>query len=210
MRKLLQMLMAILIGGSMANMSQAKEDEAKHKTAVFAGGCFWCVESEFQERDGIIAVVSGYTGGTVENPRYEQVVSKTTGHVEAVEVVYDPAKINYNQLLKIYWSSIDPTDDGGQFYDRGSQYETVIFYGNEEEKAQAEASKAEISKRLGASVATRIEPRQKFYKAEEAHQDYYLKNPIHYNAYVLGSGRKKKIKEIYKGKLPAEDIAGHK
>lgn len=207
MRKILYMALSLLVVGGIMQQVQAEEDKApveNSKTAIFAGGCFWCIESEFQEREGVLSVVSGYTGGVTENPRYEEVITKKTGHVEAVEVSYDPAKIKFEELLEVFWSSIDPTDEGGQFYDRGSQYETVIFYADDAEKNTAESSKAHIAKMIGKTIATRIEPRKVFYKAEEAHQDYYLKNPIHYNAYVLGSGRKKKIKNVYDGVLPVD------
>ena len=170
---------------------------AETKTAIFAGGCFWCMESEFQTKPGIISVTSGYTGGAKDDARYDKVSAKKTGHVEAVEVAYDPATVNYAALLDIYWSNIDPTDGGGQFYDRGPQYATVIYYDSDEEKAQAEASKEKIAAKLGKPIAVRIEPRQPFYAAEAEHQDYFETNPTHYNAYVKGSGRKEKIKAIY-------------
>lgn len=172
--------------------------QAETKTAIFAGGCFWCMESEFQTKDGVVSVTSGYTGGSKEDARYDKVSAKKTSHVEAVEIAYDPAKVDYQALLAIFWSNIDPTDDGGQFYDRGPQYATVIYYGDDTEKQLAEASKASISQKLGKPVATRIAPRQPFYVAEAEHQDYFQTNPVHYNAYVKGSGRKEKIKAIYK------------
>jgi peptide-methionine (S)-S-oxide reductase len=172
--------------------------EAKEAKAVFAGGCFWCMESEFQDQDGISAVVSGYTGGAEKDPTYAQVSAHKTSHVEAVEVTYDPTKVSYEKLLDIYWGNIDPTDAGGQFYDRGAQYATVIFYGNEEEKKLAEASKEKVEKKLGKKVATRIEPVQAFYPAEAEHQDFYQTNPGHYNRYVAGSGRKEKLKDIWR------------
>lgn len=192
-------LLLILMGVFMTTTAQAET-----KTAIFAGGCFWCIESEFQTRDGILAVTSGYTGGSKEDARYDKVSAKKTQHVEAVEVLYDPSKMTYRNLLDIYWGSIDPTDAGGQFYDRGPQYETVIFYGNDEEKKLAEASKEALAKRLGKPIATRIEARSEFYTAEAEHQDYFETNPLHYNAYVKGSGRKEKIKAIY-GADKAED-----
>ena len=181
--------MGVLFMSSMSN--------AKTATAIFAGGCFWCMESEFQEKPGISAVVSGYTGGDEKTARYELVSAKKTDHVEAVEVTYDPAKVSYQQLLEIYWGNIDPTDSGGQFYDRGKHYQTVIFYGSDEEKNLAEASKARVEIKLGKKVATRIEPRKPFFAAENEHQDFYQTNPGHYNRYVEGSGRKEKLKEIW-------------
>ncbi|MCE2926742.1 MAG: peptide-methionine (S)-S-oxide reductase MsrA [Rickettsiales bacterium] len=170
---------------------------AKTATAIFAGGCFWCMESEFQEKPGISSVVSGYTGGDEKTARYDLVSSKKTDHVEAVEVTYDPASVSYQQLLDIYWGNIDPTDSGGQFYDRGAHYATVIFYGSDEEKKLAEASRARVEAKLGKSVATRIEPRKAFYTAETEHQDFYKTNSGHYNRYVEGSGRKEKLKQIW-------------
>ena len=178
-------------------MSVPAHANAKEAKAIFAGGCFWCMESEFQEENGISSVVSGYTGGKEENPTYAQVSAHKTSHVEAVEVTYDPSKVSYARLLDIYWGNIDPTDAGGQFYDRGAQYATVIFYANEEEKKPAEASKEKVEKKLGKKVATRIEPVQTFYPAEDEHQDYYKTNPGHYNRYVTGSGRKEKLKDIW-------------
>ena len=188
--KIIWMLMGAMIMSSSAQASEAK--------AIFAGGCFWCMESEFQEQGGISSVVSGYTGGKEINPTYEQVSAHKTGHVEAVEVTYDPAKVSYQKLLDIYWGNIDPTDAGGQFYDRGAQYATVIYYGNEEEKKLAEASKEKVEKKLGKPVVTRIEPAQVFYPAEAEHQDFYQTNSGHYNRYVAGSGRKDKLKTIWK------------
>jgi methionine-S-sulfoxide reductase len=166
-------------------------------TAIFAGGCFWCMESEFQEQPGVVSVVSGYTGGDAASARYDMVSAKKTQHVEAVEVAYDPAKTSYQRLLDIYWGNIDPTDAGGQFYDRGAHYATVIYYGSDEEKALAEASKAKAEAKLGKPVATRIEQRKPFYAAEAEHQDFYKTNSGHYERYVAGSGRKEKLKDIW-------------
>lgn len=165
--------------------------------AIFAGGCFWCTEAEFSGTQGVISVTSGYTGGHVANPTYEQVISKKTGHAEAVEVVYDPAKVSYEKLLDIYWSNIDPTDAGGQFHDRGDSYRTAIFYTTEEQKQLAEASREEAARKLGSPIATKIEKAAIFYPAEEYHQDYSKKNPMHYNAYKYGSGREEKLEKIW-------------
>lgn len=172
----------------------AHAGEAK---AVFAGGCFWCMESEFEHTDGVIAVTSGYIGGDAKDANYEAVSSHKTQHVEAVEVTYDPTKIDYAKLLKVYWGNIDPTDAGGQWYDRGAQYSTVIYYGNDEEKKLAEASKEEVAKKLGKTIATRIEPVTPFYPAEDYHQNYYKTNTAHYEAYAKGSGRKEKLKKLW-------------
>lgn len=159
--------------------------------ATFAGGCFWCMVKPFDSYDGIEKVVSGYTGGTVPNPTYEQVCSNATGHYEAVQITYDPEKFSYEQLLDIFWLNIDPTDEEGQFFDKGSSYQTAIFYHNENQREKAEKSKAALdaSGRFPKKIATKILPASEFYEAEEYHQDYYKKNPGHYNRYFVGSGR---------------------
>lgn len=159
--------------------------------ATFAGGCFWCMVKPFDSYDGIESVVSGYTGGHVENPTYEMVCSNATGHYEAVQITFDPSIFPYEQLLEIFWANIDPTDDNGQFFDRGSSYQTAIFYHSEEQRVLAEQSKADLdaSNKFPVKVATKILPASTFYPAEEYHQDYYKKNPAHYNRYYVGSGR---------------------
>ncbi len=164
---------------------------SEYKKANFAGGCFWCMVQPFDEKDGIISVVSGYTGGHTENPTYEEVCSNTTGHTEAVQITYDPDIVSYKELVDIYWQQTDPTDASGQFVDRGDSYRPVIFYGNEEEKKIAEASKKQLdeSGRFNDPVVTSIEERKTFYPAEEYHQDFYKKNSAHYKKYRQGSGR---------------------
>lgn len=171
----------------------------KYEQAVFAGGCFWCMEPAFQNTDGVIDVVSGYTGGASEGPTYEEVSSGRTGHYEAIQVTYDPSKAKYAQLLDIFWSQIDPTDAGGQFADRGSQYKTAIFYTTPEQKRIAEASKKalEASGKFDKSVATEILEASEFYPAEEYHQDYYQKEPAHYKVYKEASGRGPFIKKVW-------------
>lgn len=161
------------------------------KTAVFAGGCFWCMVKPFDSLDGIEQVLSGYTGGHVENPTYEEVCSGTTGHTEAVEITYDPSKMSYEELVNIYWQQTDPTDASGQFADRGDSYRPVIFYENAEEKAIAEQSKRELdaSGRFTKPIVVSIEERETFYPAEDYHQDFYKKNNAHYTRYRKGSGR---------------------
>lgn len=171
--------------------------------ATFAGGCFWCMVKPFDSYEGIEKVESGYTGGHVENPTYEQVCSNTTGHYEAVQITFDPEKFTYDQLLEIFWMNIDPTDDNGQFFDRGSSYQTAIFYHSEEQLEKAESSKNELnaSGKFNVKIATKILPATEFYAAEEYHQDYYKKNPAHYNRYFVGSGRAafvEKMKEVLK------------
>lgn len=169
-----------------------------HKAlATFAGGCFWCMVEPFDERPGIINVVSGYTGGTIENPTYEQVCSNQTGHVEAVQITYDPQQMPYEQLVNTFWQQIDPTDPGGQFNDRGESYQTVIFYHDEEQRGIAEKSKQELeaSGKFKKPIVTKITPAKTFYPAEEAHQDYYKKRAFHYGLYKKGSGREDFIKD---------------
>ena len=174
----------------------------RYTTATFAGGCFWCMEPPFENTEGVIDVVAGYTGGHLENPTYEQVVSGTTGHYEAVLVTYDPEKVTYKQLLDVFWHQIDPTDDGGQFADRGTQYFTAIFYHNKEQKEQAEESRKALdaSDIFDKPVVTAILPAETFYRAEEYHQDYYKKNVMQYSMYKIGSGRVDFINETWKGK----------
>jgi methionine-S-sulfoxide reductase len=165
------------------------------KTAVFAGGCFWCMEPPFEGLDGVLSVVSGYTGGDVVNPSYEQVSGGGTGHAEAVLVTYEPARVSYQQLLDTFWRNIDPTDGTGQFVDRGDQYRPAIFYLDAEQRQLAEASKnaLEASGRFASifkrKLAVEITPAGPFYTAEEYHQDYYKKNPLRYDYYRWGSGR---------------------
>jgi peptide methionine sulfoxide reductase msrA/msrB len=159
--------------------------------ATFAGGCFWCVEAPFEKIAGVASVVSGYTGGHKENPTYEEVSAGTTGHLEAVQISYDPTKIGYDELLNVFWRTFDPTDAGGSFYDRGTQYTSAIFYHSDEQKALAEASKMALdeSGRFDEPIVTPIRPAETFYLAEVYHQDYYKKNPLHYHQYRSGSGR---------------------
>jgi peptide methionine sulfoxide reductase msrA/msrB len=177
------------------------------RTAVFAGGCFWCTEADFEKVPGVIEAVSGYTGGLVPNPTYEQVSAGGTGHVEAVEVTYDPATVSYGQLLTWFWRHIDPTDAGGQFVDRGAHYRSAIFYADEEQRRLAEASKEQLaaSGRFETPVVTEILPLDTFYRAEEYHQDYYKKNPVRYRFYRFNSGRDQFLEKIW-GKQSPEAI----
>ncbi|MGE8037109.1 peptide-methionine (S)-S-oxide reductase MsrA [Lysinibacillus sp. NPDC093692] len=160
--------------------------------ATFAGGCFWCMVKPFDETLGIESVISGYTGGHVVNPTYEQVCSETTGHLEAVQIQFDDELYSYEQLLETFWTLIDPTDAGGQFYDRGESYTTAIFYHNDEQRELAERSKADLqaSGKFDKPIAVKILPASSFYPAETYHQYYYKKNPMHYERYAVGSGRK--------------------
>jgi peptide-methionine (S)-S-oxide reductase len=165
--------------------------------AVFAAGCFWCVESDFAEIPGVIATASGYAGGKEKNPTYEQVSAGRTGHAEVVEVVYDPARVSYEQLLDFYWHHVDPFTADRQFCDVGSQYRPVIFYQNDEEKRLAEESKARIEARFKKPVAVQIVPFTTFYKAEEYHQDYSEKNWVRYCTYRAGCGRDRRLEQIW-------------
>ncbi len=164
--------------------------------ATFAGGCFWCIEAAFEKIEGVLEAVSGYTGGKTDNPTYEEVSTGKTGHYEAVEILFDPDIVSYDDLLAIFWKNIDPTDSGGQFVDRGSQYQTAIFYHNNEQKLIAEKSKEKLenSGEYNKEIVTEIIPATKFFPAEEYHQNYYQKNPINYQLYNLGSGRAEYIK----------------
>jgi peptide-methionine (S)-S-oxide reductase len=167
--------------------------------ATFAGGCFWCTEADFDKIPGVISTTSGYIGGTVVNPTYNQVSSGKTGHVEAVQVRFDPAKTSYAKLLAAFWPTIDPLTANGQFCDHGPQYRSVIFYHDAEQKREAEASKAELeaSRRFNQPIVTEILPATEFYPAEEYHQDYYLKNPIRYKYYRSNCGRDARLAEVW-------------
>ncbi len=172
---------------------------ANEETAIFGGGCFWCMEPPFEQLDGVIEVVAGYTGGSEEDADYKKVSSGRTDHFEAVRVIYDPGKISYKELVETFWRQVDPTDDGGQFADRGGHYRTAIFYGSEEQRAVAEQSRKELdeSKIFDRPVVTAILPAKPFYLAEEYHQDYYLKNVVHYSLYKKGSGRQPFIERVW-------------
>lgn len=171
---------------------------ADTRTAHFAAGCFWCSEHDFEQVSGVKSVISGYIGGQIKNPSYKQVSSGGTGHYEAIEVIYDPTKISYQQLLNVFWHNVDPTDGGGQFCDRGDQYRSAIFYNNKEEKQMAETSKNELLKSGKVkSIVTLILPATTFYPAEEYHQQYAKKNPIRYNFYRYQCGRDERLRQIW-------------
>jgi peptide methionine sulfoxide reductase msrA/msrB len=178
---------------------QAAFAQENLEKATFAGGCFWCMESVFENIPGVIEVVSGYTGGHTENPTYEEVCSGKTGHFEAVQVTYDPEKVTYEELLEVFWKNIDPTDPGGQFVDRGPQYRTAIFYHSESQRIAAEHSKValERSGRFEKPIVTEILPASTFYRAEEYHQDYYKKCPLRYELYHSHSGREEFRKKYW-------------
>ncbi len=160
--------------------------------ATFAGGCFWCIESVLEKVDGVNSVVSGYMGGSKSDANYKKVSSGTTGHYEVVQVDYNPKKVSYNRLLEAFWDEVDPTQADGQYVDKGSQYKTVIFYHNEEQKKLAQTSKENLGKsgKYKKPIVTEVKKALTFYRAEEYHQDYYKKNPIRYKMYRMGSGRK--------------------
>jgi len=170
-----------------------------YETATFAGGCFWCMEPPFDKLDGVISTTSGYTGGHKKDPTYKQVSGGGTGHTEAVQIVYDPNKIGYPELLKVFWRNIDPTTAGGQFCDWGSQYRSEIFFHNEEQQRLAEASRRQLgeTKPFKDPVVTGISKATQFYPAEEYHQDYYQKNPLRYKYYRYGCGRDKRLQELW-------------
>jgi len=182
-----------------AAAAQRTEPPASPATAVatFAGGCFWCVEADFDKVDGVISTTSGYTGGLVVNPTYEQVSSGRTGHTEAVEIAYDPAKVTYQQLLDVFWRNHDPLVKDRQFCDRGSQYRPAIFYHNEEQRSQAEASKTKHQARFKQPIQTEITAATTFYRAEEYQQDYYKKNPVRYQFYRFNCGRDARLEQVW-------------
>jgi len=169
----------------------------KTESAIFAGGCFWCVEADFDKVAGVISTTSGYIGGRKANPSYEEVVHGATGHAEAVEIVYDPAKVSYQKLLDVFWHNVDPLVKDRQFCDRGNQYRTAIFYRDEAQQKLAEASKARVEARFKQPVYTEIVAAGPFYKAEDYHQDYYLKNPIRYQFYRFNCGRDARLEELW-------------
>ena len=185
----------------MALVATAAEPVTKTKTvtatAVFAGGCFWCMVHPFDALPGVVSVTSGYTGGHKVNPTYEEVSAGNTGHVEAVQIIYDPKKIGYEKLLDVFWANVDPLDNGGQFCDRGNTYTSAIFYHNDEQKNLAEQSKAAIEKKLRKAVVTAIRPASTFYAAEDYHQDYYKKNPLRYKYYRYSCGRDQRLEELW-------------
>jgi peptide-methionine (S)-S-oxide reductase len=168
-------------------------------TATFAGGCFWCMEPPYDKLPGVVDTISGYTGGRIRNPTYEQVSSGGTGHYEALQVRYDPRKVTYEKLLEVFWMNIDPYDGAGQFCDRGSQYRAAVFYHDEEQRRLAEASKRQLetSGKLKGRIMTDFLPAPTFYRAEDYHQNYYQENPVRYKLYRYGCGRDRRLKEIW-------------
>ncbi len=185
---------AFLAGGSALAQDAAP---AGREAAVFAGGCFWCVEEAFDKLPGVLATTSGYTGGTVENPTYQDVSAGSTGHFEAVKVEYDPSKVTFDRLLETFWQNIDPFDAAGQFCDKGDSYKSAVFIENDQERQLAEAGTARISEQFKMPVATQVLQEQVFYPAEDYHQDYYKVNPVRYKYYKWGCGRAQRLEEIW-------------
>jgi peptide-methionine (S)-S-oxide reductase len=176
---------------------------AAEQVAIFAGGCFWCMEPPFESLPGVVSVTSGYTGGTKKDPSYEEVSAGGTGHAEAVQIVFDPARVSYEKLLDVYWHNIDPTVADRQFCDVGDQYRSAIFARDAEQRRAAEASRDAVQKRLGVPVKTQIADAGAFYPAEEYHQDYSKKNPVRYRYYRWGCGRDARLEEIWGKDAPA-------
>ena len=186
-----------------AGTADAPPLTAGQAEAVFAGGCFWCMEKPFDHVDGVLSTTSGYTGGSEEHPTYSAVSNKLTHHYESLRVVYDPSRTSYEALLQVYWHNVDPTDARGQFCDKGPQYRTAIFTNDPDERALAEQTRSSVAARLHAEIATEILPRGPFWEAEDYHQDFYQKSPAHYTSYRAGCGRDARLKELW-----GED-AGH-
>ena len=192
------LVLAMVLAGSLASAGQAAGPAGTAK-AYFAGGCFWCMEEVFEKVPGVTSVTSGYMGGRVEHPTYEQVSAGGTGHAESVEVVYDPAKVSYTALLDAFWRNVDPVTPNAQFCDHGSQYRAVIFYLGDEEKRLAEESKVAIeqSGRLPGRIVTELTLASTFYPAEDYHQDFYKKNPVRYKFYKYNCGRAQRLEDLW-------------
>ncbi len=196
MRRLLPFVATLVFGAS-----AMAADTSTPKTALFGGGCFWCMQPAFDNTPGVVSTFVGYTGGAAKDANYERVSMGTTGHVEVIQVTYDPTKVTYETLLETYWENIDPTDPNGQFADKGSQYKPAIYYADEAQKKAAEDSVPAIAKKFApAPIVVKIIPATPFYAAEEYHQKYYQKNAVHYNLYKHGSGRAGFLKENWGGK----------
>ncbi len=195
----LVLLMVILLSSCSVDAAPDGEKSTGAKTAVFAGGCFWCVEADFDKVGGVLDAVSGYSGGSAETANYKQVSYEETGHYEVVQVTYDPAQVSYRELVDYFWKTIDPTDPHGQFCDKGSSYRTAIFYASEEERREVENSLQDLQKTkpFEAEIVTEILATQPFYDAEPRHQNYYQRNPLRYKYYRNGCGRDKRLAELW-------------
>jgi peptide-methionine (S)-S-oxide reductase len=202
----IKMLFGLFIAAALSGIAAGKEDMTSalvhYETAIFAGGCFWCVESDFDAIHGVVKTISGYTGGHAKNPGYHEVSAGGTGHAESVEVSFDPAKISYKELVDRFWHSIDPTTLNFQFCDSGDQYRTAIFYTSPEQKRIAEESKRalELSKPFKEAIVTEITQASTFYPAEDYHQDYHDKNPVRYKFYRYNCGRDQRLADLWSGK----------
>ena len=192
-------ILAIVMFGSTLAYGEKKTDESAVAKATFAGGCFWCMEPPFDKLDGVLSTTSGYIGGSKKNPTYREVTAGTTGHTEAVQIVYDPKKITYEKLLDVFWVNIDPTVKDRQFCDHGSQYRTGIFYHDAEQQMLAEVSKQKLEKDkpFQGDIFTEVTMASEFYPAEDYHQDYYQRNPIRYKYYRYSCGRDKRLKALW-------------
>jgi peptide-methionine (S)-S-oxide reductase len=198
--------MLVVFGiGLLFSFAASEAQQRAEAVATLAGGCFWCMEPPFDKLDGVSSTISGYIGGHLANPTYEQVSDGQTGHAEAVQVTYDPAVVSYERLLEVFWHNVDPLDAGGQFCDRGDQYRTAIFYHSEEQRRQAEASKLALKEAhaLPGDIVTEIVQAGEFYPAEDYHQNYYERNPIRYNYYRFTCGRDRRLESLW------GDSAGH-
>ena len=190
----------LLLGCAALNINAADNtEETPYEKAIFAGGCFWCMEPPFDKLDGVISTTSGYTGGDKENPTYKEVSRGGTGHTEAIQIIYDPTLVSYEELLNEFWHNIDPTNAGGQFCDWGSQYRSEIFYQDAEQEKLAAESKTALTelKPFAAPIVTEVTQASVFYPAEDYHQDYYQKNPVRYKFYRYGCGRDKRLEELW-------------
>jgi len=199
--------LAALLATTPAVAQASSQSPAQARTAVFAGGCFWCMEGPFEKLAGVSAVVSGYSGGRTTNPTYEQVTAGGTGHTEVVRVSYDPAKVSFATLLEIYWRNVDPFDGGGQFCDRGASYRPEIFVATEDERRIAEQSKTALEQRFGRPIAVRVTAAAPFYAAEGYHQDYYLRNPLRYKYYRNGCGRDARLDQVWGAEARGDRVA---
>ncbi len=203
MRALAALLLALLLGScGEAPPPRPPAPPGGGAVAVFAGGCFWCTESDFEHVPGVIDAVSGYTGGHTQSPTYEEVTAGGTGHYEAVRVRYDPARVSYAALVRHFFRTVDPTDAGGQFCDRGESYRTAVFVAGRGERREAEAALAEANRTLGGRVVTPVLPLGAFWPAEDYHQDYYRKNPIRYRFYRSRCGRDARLREVWGSEVP--------
>ncbi|MFC3282421.1 peptide-methionine (S)-S-oxide reductase MsrA [Litchfieldella rifensis] len=194
--RLMPLCIALLLTAAVSHAADPTSD-TETQEAYFAGGCFWCMEEAFDPVEGVISTTSGYTGGDVDNPTYDQVSAGGTGHAEVVKIEYDPKQVDYTELLYVFWRNIDPFAEDRQFCDAGESYRSAIFYRNEEERAQAKATRDELAERFERDIATQIEAFDAFYPAEDYHQNYYQENPLRYRFYKSACGRKERLEEVW-------------